>query len=259
MTDAALLATARALATDAASAEVVAALREKGVDSILLKGPTTAEWLYTHELRGYVDGDVLVDPALVMRAASVLEQLGFEPVDHHVSSHAHPWIRSSDGAQVDLHVSIWGPHVPAERVWRELAASSEVIALGGASVRVLSLPARGLHIVLHAVQHRENSVKAREDLRRAIQRAPVGVWRQAEQLAARLEALSELTDGLMLEPAGWKLLKRLPLARQNARRRHGGSSRWTVRVTRLARAAGPRARRALIAEAVFRRLGRPPQ
>jgi hypothetical protein len=249
----AVVATARALAIDAVSAQAVLALRTRGVDPILLKGPTTTEWLYAGEARGYVDADLLVAPDQVVEAARGLEQLGFEPVAHHVSSHAHPWVRPADGAEVDLHVSVWGPRAEPRRVWEELWAHSEPATIAGADVRVLGLPARALHIALHAVQHRDNSTKAREDLRRALERAPIEVWRESERLAQRLDALPYLVDGLMLEPLGWKLLSQLPLARQEAKQRHGGASHFRVRLARLARAKGAGAKISVVAEALRRR------
>ena len=244
-----LLHTARALAADAAGAEVIAGLRAAGLDSILLKGATTAQWLYEDEPRPYVDADILVDPGRVLEAAGILEQLGFRPVEQHVSEHGHPWRRSSDGAEVDLHVSIWGPHLPPGALWDELLRSTQAAQIGSVQVRVLTLPARALHVVLHALQHEGRSPKALEDLRRVIQRAPLEVWLEAERLADRLHALSELGDGLLLDPSGRALLDALPLAAAAARANHDGAV-LAVGMARIARARGAGAKLGVVVRAL---------
>ncbi len=218
----ALVETAKWLAADAVCGEVVAAFKANGIDPILLKGSTFADWLYHDDVRPCGDVDLLVDPAQVMTAAAALTKLGFAPYPRHVSPHAHPWVRSSDGAELDLHISPFGPHRSAEYVWRVLQDWTEAKRVGGITVRVLNLPARALHVALHAEQHREhNPDKRREDLRRALEQTPFEVWVSAERLADQLWALAEMAIGLLLEPAGEKLVQRLPLVRAAAMVEHG--------------------------------------
>jgi hypothetical protein len=143
--NAGVIETAQALATDAVCGQVVAAFEVKGIESIVLKGPTTAEWLYPDEVRGYADADLLIRPERVSQAAAVLERLGFTPFERYVSPHGHPWLRGSDGAEVDLHVTLWGPHRPAEVLWEELQGWVETRQIGGTRVRTLNLPGRALH------------------------------------------------------------------------------------------------------------------
>src|ERR687893_43534 len=74
-----LAATARGLAVDAVSAEVLDALRAAHVPTILLKGPSVAEWLYHQGPgRSYLDTDVLVAPPALADAERVLAELGFQ-------------------------------------------------------------------------------------------------------------------------------------------------------------------------------------
>src|SRR5207302_6268605 len=110
------------------------------------KGPTTTEWLYPDQARGYADADLLVAPERVMDAAGALTELGFAPGKEHVSDHAHPWVRASDGATIDLHVTIWGPSRSAEAVWAELQQWTVPYRLGPVETSALSIPARALHI-----------------------------------------------------------------------------------------------------------------
>ena len=243
-----LLTTAKALAADAATREVVRAWRARGIDSILLKGPTTAEWLYPHAARGYADTDLLVAPDRVLPAAAVLQELGFAPVRQHVSDHAHPWVRASDQAAVDLHVTVWGPSRNPQWVWAELQDWVVPFALGQQTVRALSLPARALHITLHAAQHRDTP-RQPEDLRRLLAQASVAQWREAERLADRLWALMPMAIGLGLEPDGERLLAELPLVRAAAAAERDGA-RLAVGFTRLSAAPGLRGKAAVIATAV---------
>jgi hypothetical protein len=245
-----LLATARALATDAVCADVVATWRAEGIESILLKGPTLAEWLYPGDLRPYVDADLLVAPSRVMDAAAVLARLGFEPTEHHVSLHAHPWFRRADGAEIDLHVRLWGLHYPADRVWRELGAWLEFRELASVTIRTLNLPGRALHVALHAAQHVE-AAKPREDLRRALSRAPDSVWRDAERLADRVGGLQTMALGLALQPEGERLIDRLPLvqAAMIADPRHAPLA---IGLTRLSTARGVQGKLGVLVAALSR-------
>src|SRR4051794_20289823 len=102
-----------AMALEAVAAEVVLALEDAGVDSLLLKGPPLAEWLYEDPgARPYVDVDLLVDSACAGAARGVLAQRGFRqsfgPLPHPGMERppSAPWLR--DGLTVDLHETLPG-------------------------------------------------------------------------------------------------------------------------------------------------------
>jgi Uncharacterised nucleotidyltransferase len=207
-----LLATARALAVDRFTAEVVTAFSAAGIEPVLLKGPTVASWLYPEGGRPYGDADLLVSPQQLIDAADALTRMGFQPVREYVSWHAHPWIRDADGAEIDLHVRLCGPTGPAQQAWDELQdwlAETELFAV---RVKTLNLPGQALQVILHARQHGDHA-KPREDLRRALDLTSVATWRKAERLADRLDGLRAMAAGLELEPAGQRLIERLPLVR----------------------------------------------
>jgi hypothetical protein len=207
-----LVATARALAIDAVCADVVVALRAEDIDPVLLKGPTIADWLYPDTVRGYVDADLLVAPREIDRAASVLSRLGFCGVRPDlVRRHSEPWVRESDRAEIDLHVSLWGVDRPPAWVWTQLQPHLETKQLGPVRVRVLDSPMRTLYVVLHAAQH-EGAPKQREDLIRALALTPDSTWPDVEALAHRLWALVGLAAGLALDAQGRRVLDRMPLA-----------------------------------------------
>jgi hypothetical protein len=248
-----LVAVAQALATDQRCAEVIIAWRAAGIEPILLKGPTLAEWLYPGEVRSYVDADLLVAPSDLLRAAEILGELGYRPFDGFVSLHAHPWLRPQDGGEIDLHANLWGPGKPPERVWSDLQPWLETTRIAGVEVRTLGLPARALYVTLHAAQHRDDDGKPGEDLRRALARAPGRIWQEAEILADRLGVLGFMAKGLAREPEGLAVIDRLPLVRACLLAERGHAP-LAIGLTRFALAPGPRAKVRVVLDS----LARPP-
>jgi hypothetical protein len=247
----ALVATARCLAVDASTAQVVRAWSAAGVEAILLKGPALAAWLYDDgRARSYGDADLLVGPDAIDTARAVLGDLGYTelpPPEPGMSSHARPWRRAEDGSMVDLHHTLFGASAPPERVWRELAARRVTMPVGGAGIAVLDLPARALMVALHAGQHqRLVTGKPREDLRRALARTPQPAWQEAAALADRLGAVPRLAAGLALEPAGRDLAMRLPLTRASMGTGHSLDT-LAVGLERVASANGVRAKADVLA------------
>ena len=69
---------------DALTAEVAGAFGREGIETLVLKGPVLAKWLYPDKVRPYLDSDLMVAPDDRSRAVGVLERLGFVgalPVD----------------------------------------------------------------------------------------------------------------------------------------------------------------------------------
>ncbi|MCA1682721.1 MAG: nucleotidyltransferase family protein, partial [Actinobacteria bacterium] len=184
----------------------------------LLKGATVVRWLYDEgERRQYTDADLLIRPGQDDLAAAVLEQLGFEPeLDERAMpgwwhQHALGWQRQSDGMAVDLHRTLAGVGVDAERLWSTFSASTEPLVVGGFPARVLPLPARVLHLALHAAHHGAGYSWPLADLERALERADERVWLAAAGVAESLDATSAFATGLRLVPAGQVLATRLAL------------------------------------------------
>jgi hypothetical protein len=231
------LAAARTLAIDSTAAEVVTAFRAAGIEPVLLKGKTVADWLYPGEVRPYGDVDLLVAPWLASQAESVLARLGFTPGEDRVSPHAHPWIRE-DGMQVDLHTRLFGLRCTPKRAWEELRPYLQTDDVAETPVRILAPPARALQVVLHAVQHLDNP-KPQEDLHRALRYVGDDIWRATERLADRLDALHIVAHGLSLDPAGRELIERLPLVRA-ARLSDQAEAPLAVGIERVRQASGLR-------------------
>jgi Uncharacterised nucleotidyltransferase len=208
----AILSTALVLRVDGVTREVVTAMRDAGIRTVLLKGPSTAAWLYGgNAARPYGDSDLLVAPGSYPKAGDVLRELGFCPVADLWHSDSQEWLRSSDASCVDLHRSLIGVLASPQTVWDELARETETLGVGGIEVEVLRIPARALHVALHAAQHGVEAGRPREDLTRALRLADERVWRQAGDLAQRIDAVSAFAAGLRLDPAGGLLAERLKL------------------------------------------------
>jgi hypothetical protein len=241
-----VLVAARMLAIDAAGAEVVRALRAEGIEPVLIKGPTL-DWLYPGEVREYVDADLLVPPERAATANAVLSHLGFERGDQpDLGDHSEPWFRRTDGAAVDLHISLWGANRPPSFVWRELQPHVEFRELATGRVRVLDRTLTALYVVLHAAQH-SGAPKQRNDLVRLLRVLPEEAWPEIERVAHRLWALTGLADGLALLPEGRAILARLPLARAAALTREAPLA---IAFARLAEARGIRAKLGVVAAIV---------
>lgn len=220
------IAALRSLLLDVVAAEVVDALRAWGIRSILLKGAVTAGWLYDDRERTYLDVDLLVDPHLLTDAGRVLAELGFEQESDErrgwaMAPHAENWFRARDAVFVDLHWQILGIGADPVRAWEVLSPATERMPLGDTTVEALGIPARTLHLALHAAQHGVRLDQSRDDLLRGITRLPEDSWQAAASLAETLGAVEPMAVGLRLVPEGARLADRLGLPTEV-------STRWAL-------------------------------
>jgi putative nucleotidyltransferase-like protein len=207
-----LLRGALSLGLDIAAAEVVTALRNVSIRSILLRGPALALWLYEDGTRFYSDVDLLVAPDDFARAEQVLARLGFKPsAIAPPAGHAQLLRRQRDSAAVDLHRAIVGVGVGEGEAWNVLADCTEAMSLGGEEFEVLRPQARAMLVALHAAQHGVAMPQPLEDLSRALERFEQTDWTASAALADRLEATEAFSAGLRLLPPGEMLATRLGL------------------------------------------------
>lgn len=224
----------RNLVIDRLTAEIAGTFAAEGIETLILKGPVLAEWLYPGEVRPYGDSDLMVAPSNWEAAVRILRGLGFSD---HLGPMAHPrmesfastaFLRGEDN--LDLHCALHGLDGDLELVWSSLVAGAERQVIAGAELRVLGRPALLLHIGLHAAHHAEG--KTLEDLRRAIVRAEEDDWHQAVELARTLDGLPVFASGLRLLPEGAELASRLGIE-QDLR-----SARHEIRFERIPMAEG---------------------
>jgi Uncharacterised nucleotidyltransferase len=201
----------RTLLIDRLTAEVAGVFAQEGIETLVLKGPVLAAWLYPRELRPYGDSDLMVAPRDWQRAVALLERLGFSD---HLGPMAHPrmesfastaFMRGEDN--LDLHCAIHGLDGDPEAVWSAFSVDAEHQLIGGAQLRVPGKPALLLHIALHAAHHVTG--KPLWDLERALAVAEDWQWREALELARRCDGVPTFSSGLRLSPRGAELARAL--------------------------------------------------
>jgi hypothetical protein len=206
------------LRVDSNTAEVLRSFDAAGVESLLVKGPSIARWLYDNsDPRGYADCDLLVPPSDLMTAERVLAELGFEPeVDRHQmpawwQEHAVAWLRGRDGAGVDLHQTLPGTGVDPAELWMRLAEHREPIEVGGYSAQTLTKPGRTFMLALHAAHHGSGWGQFTHDLERGARLVDLETWRAAAEIAASLKATAAFAGGLRLVEGGRRIASALEL------------------------------------------------
>jgi len=224
---------------DELALEASSCLQLAGVPHVLLKGPTTARWLYSPP-RPYVDVDLLLPLTAVPSAVHVLEAAGIasasagrvgETASHSLLMH------TPGGLELDLHVTL--PMLPPayggqdrDRVWLVLADHHEPFLLEGRPVPALDAPGRCLVLALHALGNGFRGAQSLEDLRRSRTLADRDTWSAAEDLAARLGVLPLLQAGITLVEPG-PLPAGLP---PDVRMRLEGHGAYIFQLERLANA-----------------------
>lgn len=212
----------RNLAIDRLAAQIAAAFAAAEIESVVLKGPVLAAWLYPGEVRPYGDADLLVAPEHWRDAVATLERLGFSD---RLGPMAHPRMESFNSTaflrgeeNLDLHCAIHGLETDPRAIWNAFSAGSTNQEIGGATLRIPSRPALLLHVALHAAHHTE--AKPLEDLRRALRVADEELWKAAWALAAELGGAPVFATGLRRLPEGVALASRLGIGADVRSPRH---------------------------------------
>jgi hypothetical protein len=247
---------AQNLRVDHLTARVLRAFEDAHVRSILLKGPSTARWLFPGEGRTYRDCDLLVAPDDIANAERTLEGLGLVPEVERSrmptwwNEDAIAWFDSDRGGCIDIHSTLVGVGVDDHRLWETFSADTETMQVGGHPAPVLSLPGRLLTLTLHAAKHGGDQ----SDLRRALVRADPESWQEAAKTAMELDAIPAFATGLRLFPRGRQLAETLDLPPQRSLEvvlRATGAPAETLTLDRLAEAEGIRERLAIVGRKLF--------
>jgi Uncharacterised nucleotidyltransferase len=205
------------LRIDGDTVQVLESFARAGIQALVLKGPSIAYWLYANVAeRPYFDCDLLVAPGDFDAAERQLRSLGYLPLLDRWGlpswwyGHAVPWTHPGGRVSVDLHRTLIGVGADHAMAWRVLSAGADEILVGGRRASCLGLPARAMHVALHAAQHGPDTQPA-ADLERALTLGDDDLWREAASLAGQLDATEAFVAGLRLNPEGERLATRLAL------------------------------------------------
>lgn len=246
----------RTLRIDATTAEVVRALRDQGVSSILLKGPSIARWIYDHATRSYGDCDLLVRRSDSETVEQTLRTLGFQRRGLH--SIPGDWPRHAvvyrrGDVMVDLHQTLLGVTADPERFWEALARHREQMRIAGADVDVLDPAGRAFVLALHSAKDGARDEKPNRDMERALEILPLDVWRAAAEIAAEVGGADAFAAGLRRCPAGREVSALLDLSSRVSREvalRENDPAALSAGIDWLLRSHGPRRKVALVARKI---------
>lgn len=250
---------ARSLLLDRAAGVAVDHLEAAGIPSILLKGAAIATWLYgAGEVRPYLDVDLLVPPSQFERAKEVLAELGYQ---HRLRGADPAEINTREqellGPQdicIDLHYGLLGAAAPVERCWEVLFERTVPFRLAGGQVAALDLPARAMHLAMHAAQNGPVDRKAVADLDRGLVKVDRDGWQEAAGIAEEMGAAQAFAAGLRLVPAGEALADELSLTRRmtvELALRTRSAPQDAIFFERLGEAPGVRRKSALVLRKLF--------
>jgi hypothetical protein len=193
------------------TAQVIDALRARGIEAILMKGPAIKGWLYRDcpSERGYLDADLLIADESFGATTTVLSELGFRREDGMEANNlcATTWRRDADGAVVDLHSTLQGCEHSRIDPWPVLRADAVEEQVGGTSVLLPSIPARAAQLVL--VSPADRPWRRWDDLARALEQLPTEGWRDAAAVARALGVERLFGYRLSQTPAGAACAERI--------------------------------------------------
>jgi hypothetical protein len=223
------------------------------IDHLLLKGPTTADWLYDPP-RSFCDVDVLIPRTQLDKAVRVLEEHGVARAGlqdfGEGSLHAHTLV-ASDGSQLDVHVSL--PMVPIDRrdpdrTWRVVSPHATRFDVPGSEgLPALDEAGRCLTLALHHASRRLS--QSSEDLRRAVAKADPMSWQIAKTLARDL-GVTEVVEVALADINGREIPATVTLTGRLAVRSLSlGSQGPRSRILALRTAPGREVPRLLLREA----------
>lgn len=138
---------------------VVGILREYNIETVVLKGVSTAYYYREPELRKSGDVDLLLlEPSRIHEAEKVLQQKGFRTNPQQDANH-HLSMFSPDGIEVELHIMLAEPFDDMEvnqylaRLVQELGQHMEDREIMGVSLPVLSDGLQAYYLLIHMLQH----------------------------------------------------------------------------------------------------------
>lgn len=193
---------ARRLALDRQAVEITQLLLDRGIPSLLLKGPAVSAWLGSEVgERTYADVDLLVPLDSFTHARDYLVAEGFHDITRGLAGleradHADT-LSGPSGMLLDLHRSVNGVP-PSPACFEILYRGSKWLTLPEGRVRVCRPAAQLFVLILHAAQHGMAEEKPRHDLVRAAEIVKPHELREAASIADNLAVSDAFNAGLSM-------------------------------------------------------------
>ena len=249
----------RTLTIDRATVAVCSALATAGIEHVLLKGSSSAQWLYADPAqRTYVDTDLLIQHRDLRTALESLKGLGLaaplaDASEHEQDGHSVVLRPVGDvGAEVDLHHSLPGVGVGDEALWTALSRHRSTQILLHQEIPVLDEVGRSLMVVLHAARNGLIDGQSTQDLRLLVTREID--WPAVLDLADEVDARPALARGLRLLPEGADVVRLLGLETTTSvemELRAAQAPALAYGLERLAHTVGPTAKVQLLARELW--------
>lgn len=185
---------------------IAAALAERQVAAVALKGPCYALWLYGDvAARQFGDLDFLVAPADREKALDALEGLGYElpaGMSRRIAAAIYgglgAWpLRRRGGLPVDLHWRLAHRRFPDPLPATHVIAESSRLELGGVTVRTPSPTHAAVLSLAHAAKHLWATLEMIAGIATLMRRTDVD-WRRVQDLAEAAGAWNGFVVGLQL-------------------------------------------------------------
>lgn len=247
------------LTIDRATVAVCSALASAGIEHVLLKGPSTAQWLYADPAqRTYVDTDLLLQRRDLTAAVDAFKQLGLAaPLggasEHEQEGHSVVLRPTGDGgSEVDLHRGLPGVGVDDDALWAALSRHRSMQTLLPQEIVILDEVGRSLVVVLHAARNGLIDGQSTQDLRLLVTREID--WPAVLDLADEVDARPALARGLRLLPEGADVVRLLGLETTTSLEmelRAAQAPALAYGLERLAHTAGPKAKVQLLARELW--------
>jgi hypothetical protein len=186
---------------------VHSALRERGIETVPLKGPAIASEIYSDlGLRPFSDIDLLVRREQIQQAESAVSELGYAP-EFSIPAHLREgWLaqqceltfRRSGTIRLELHWDISPLYFALETGVEEFWNRVSTVRVGDASLPNLSPADLLFTLIVHGTRHAWSRVMWAVDVAEFLQRGPAIDWERFWQNAASRGAARMMATGLCL-------------------------------------------------------------
>jgi len=181
------------------------ALRQQGIESLLVKGPVVSQLAYGDPaIRSYVDLDLLVRDEAILAASRVLMGLGLDADVPEAAILAgkipgeYLFARPGTRHLVELHTPSTFRYYPRPMRVDDLFARQRRVALDGKEVPTLSLEDELILNCIHGAKHFWERLMWSADIAAIVVRHPEIDWRRTLQAAREVGAERMLRVGLLL-------------------------------------------------------------